>query len=311
MAKFEFKKEFVNRYKKLLGNEVDLFLNKSLEPLPKTIRVNTNKISVSKLVKKLKNKGWKVKKLVFYDQGLKVLECDTSLGNTVEHFLGYYYVQEAASMLPPLIMDLKPKQLVWDSCASPGSKSTQISQMLNNTGVVVASDVNRNRVNILAANCQRLGCENVSIFQRDAAKVKWRTSFDRVLVDAPCTATGAIRKNLNITQQWNPKSSNNLCKLQYRILRNAFQHVKQGGLLVYSTCTLEPLENEWVINKLLTEFENACLEKVCIKGFKLRPGLIEWDGEKFNEELVLTARVYPQDNDTEGFYLARIRKIEA
>ncbi len=305
----KFKQKFVERYERLLGDELQVFLETSLKPLTHSIRINTLKITVQKLIERLEEKGWKFRKVPWCDYGFWVVEPRYELGNTLEHQLGYFYVQEAASMIPPLALKPKPHEFVLDLCASPGSKTTQIAQMMNNKGIIVANDVG-GRTKALVANLQRCGVVNTVVTNMDgrffSQTVKQR--FDKLLVDAPCSGTGAIRKNLDIIKMWNPKMVKGLSRLQKSLILSGFDCLKEGGVLVYSTCTLEPEENEEVVNYLLNKRENARIVKIRIKNLKYRKGLVEWNEKKFNEEVKECIRIYPQDNDTEGFFIAKIRK---
>ena len=127
-------------------------------------------------------------------------------------------------------------------------------------------------------------------------------------VDAPCSATGAIRRNMEIVRMWNPNMIRGLSKLQKALIVSGFDCLKSGGTLVYSTCTLEPEENEEVVDHLLKVRDNAELEKIKVDNLKSRKGLTEWNGKKFENTLKRTIRIYPQDNDTEGFFVAKVVK---
>ncbi len=307
MKKPEFKKKFVERYTDLLGEEVNDFLEKSLEFLPRTIRVNTNKIEVKELRERLEAKGWNVKPVKFYDKGF-IIKNDEALGNTYEHFLGYYYVQEAASMIPPIILNPSENDSVLDSCAAPGSKTTQLSMEMNNSGLVVSNEVKLPRLAILASNVQRMGCKNVIITKGSGTGMHaGGIKYDKILVDAPCSATGAIRKNLKIITQWNENVPLRICSLQKKILYSSLQALKKGGELVYSTCNLEPEENENVVNHAIEKYGVKVLP-VKLKGLKTRPGITSWKKEDFDKSIKNCARIYPQDNNTEGFFVARMTK---
>jgi NOL1/NOP2/sun family putative RNA methylase len=304
----EYKEEFRKKYSKLLGDDLEEFLEWSLKPLQKTVRVNTNKTTKKELVERLEKKGWETRDLPYYENGLVISEKDAALGNTVEHFLGYYYVQEGASMLPPVLLNATRKDLVLDACASPGSKTTQLSMMMENKGLIVANDVNIARVKILCTNLQRTGCQNVVVTRGSATSAhSWNQKFDKILVDAPCSATGAIRKNYEIIRQWNPNFGVKICVLQKKILYSCLQALREGGELVYSTCTLEPEENENVVNHAIMKYNVKVLPSK-IKGLKARRGITHWKGEEYDSSIKKCVRIYPQDNDSEGFFIARLKK---
>lgn len=304
-----FKEEFVKRAGLLLGKEADDYLNKLSEPLKQAIRVNTIKTKVNELKSRLEKKGWALEPVSFCSNGFWVNEREQSLGNTIEHFLGYYYVQEPASMIPPLVLEPKPEEIVLDCCASPGSKTTQIGAMMNNQGLLIANDVRIDRIKILKINMQRMGVICGVITRRSGQSFKiMKNFFDKVLIDAPCSAEGAIRKNLFIAKQWSVNIIKKLSKDQKELISAGFEALAPGGVLVYSTCTLSPEENEGVINHLINNYPKAKVENFKLKGLKTRPGITEWLKEKYDDSIKNTARVYPMDNDTEGFFVAKVKK---
>lgn len=301
----EFKPKFEERYKELLGLDYDNFRIYSLAWLRKCIRVNTLKISVSDLIKRLE-KDWKLEPVPWCKEGFWIEGERTDIGNLIEHSLGYIYVQEAASMIPPVVLDPKPGEIVLDMCSAPGSKASQIAQYMENKGVLVANDVSGKRLAPLGINLQRCGVLNCIITLMQG----WRFSgfeFDKILVDAPCSGTGTIRKSLRTIKDWNPNSIRAMASQQKRLIETAFNNLKVGGIMVYSTCTLEPEENEAIISWLLNKFENAKLENIQLDIKRSSP-VLEFDGEKYNPEINKCLRIYPQDNDSEGFFVAKIRK---
>ena len=303
----QFKEKFLERMRKLLGDELEVFLEICEKYLPTTIRVNTLKIRKEDLVERLSQK-YKIKELEWYEDGL-IIEDGFSLGNTIEHALGYFYVQEAASMIPPLVLKPRKNDFVLDLCAAPGSKTTQIAQLMENTGLIIANDIRIDRIKALTTNLQRCGVSNCVVTMMNGNAFRnVNLEFDKVLVDAPCSAEGAIRKNYNVLRMWNLRMIKGLSRLQKKLVETGFMRLKEGGRLVYSTCTLAPEENEEVVDFLLRKYENAKVEKVSLKGLRLRKGIEEWEGKKFSNEVRRCVRIYPQDNDTEGFFIASIVK---
>jgi len=303
----QFKEKFLERMRKLLGDELEVFLEICEKYLPTTIRVNTLKIRKEDLVERLSQK-YKIKELEWYEDGL-IIEDGFSLGNTIEHALGYFYVQEAASMIPPLVLKPRKNDFVLDLCAAPGSKTTQIAQLMENTGLIIANDIRIDRIKALTTNLQRCGVSNCVVTMMNGNAFRnVNLEFDKVLVDAPCSAEGAIRKNYNVLRMWNLRMIKGLSRLQKKLVETGFMRLKEGGRLVYSTCTLAPEENEEVVDFLLRKYENAEVEKVSLKGLRLRKGIEEWEGKKFSNEVRRCVRIYPQDNDTEGFFIASIVK---
>jgi tRNA (cytosine49-C5)-methyltransferase len=302
----EFKKDFIKRYSEL--TEIDTFKKISLKPLPRVIRVNTLKSSVEDIKKRL-GKDWNLKKLNFTDNAFEIEHKKKErrdVGNLKEHFLGYFYLQEAASLLPPLVLKPKENEIVLDVAASPGSKTTQMAAMMKNKGLIIANELKYQRLKPLSINLQRCGVVNtvLNVYQGQHLK----GNYDKILLDAPCSGTGAIRKSLKTLQIYNIKMIKKLSYTQRDLLFNSFKILNKKGTLVYSTCSLEPEENEKVVNSLLEKHDDAYLEKIEVKNLKTSSVVKSFEGEVFSEEISKCLRIWPQDNNSEGFFVAKIRK---
>src|SRR3989344_2232209 len=305
--KYVFKEPFVKQYSAL--TDWHEFKKFTLSFLRKSIRVNTLKISVKDCIKRLE-KDWILEPVPWCKEGFYIEHKNGRLdvGNTIEHTLGYYYVQEAASMLPPLALNPQPGELVLDVAAAPGSNTSQMAQMMENQGLIVANDVKGDRLASLGINLQRTGVSNTVITLMDGLYfAKSGMLFDKILLDAPCSGTGTIRKSPKTIMMWNPESIKRLVRLQQKLITMAWSILKPGGTLVYSTCSTEPVEDEGVIDFLLREKSNARLENIDLPLKKGNP-VLEWDGKKYNPQVSKTLRLWPQDNDTEGFFVAKITK---
>ncbi len=302
--------KFFERHKKILGEDFENFL-KSLTMIPNdTIRVNTIKIDKKSLKERLEEKGWVLKEVPFYDLAFEVLEKDRPIGATLEYSLGYYYPQEKASLIPPIALDPRPGEIVLDLAAAPGSKTTQISMMMKNEGLIIANDVDFERTKILISNIQRIGCLNVVVTRMDGRRFKnYENVFDKVLVDVPCTGTGTIVWGEGPVKSWSPRLSYKFSRLQLKLLEAGFHSLRENGILVYSTCSLEPEEDELVIQRFLERNENARLEKIKIEGLRYMPGITEWEGKELFEDIKNTIRIYPHFNNSEGFFIAKIKKV--
>ncbi|MEM4282690.1 MAG: RsmB/NOP family class I SAM-dependent RNA methyltransferase [Candidatus Woesearchaeota archaeon] len=316
--KILFKEKFIQRYSRLTNWE--LFKKYSLSFLRKSIRVNTIKSSVEELKQRL-SKEWLLEPIPWCKEGFWIEHSGGRLdiGNTIEHSLGYIYVQEAASMIPPVVLNPKAGESVLDMCAAPGSKASQIAQLMENSGALVANDITGERLAALGMNLQRMGIVNAVITQirgerfaklssaLGLKKEKRLLEFDKVLVDAPCSGTGTIRKSLKTVQMWNPDMVKRLSGLQKALIASAFSILKSGGILVYSTCSLEPEENEEVVDWLIKKFPDAKLIPFELE-IKRSPAVLEFDGKIYSQEVKKCLRIWPQDNDTEGFFVAKILK---
>ena len=250
------------------------------------------------------------------------------------HETGRLTRQEAVSMLPVLALDPKPGEYILDLCASPGSKTSQIAEHLNDSGVVVANEIVRGRVNLLVSNMQRHRSRSNIIVNHDARHFPKVPEFgyDRILVDAPCTGTGTTRKNPHVWSRWKPSGGRSMQKLQIDILSRATKLVKSGGRVVYSTCSLDPIENEAVVAEVLRNAPSLKLISAhdMIPKLPASEGLTQWpvlsdecsivqnEQEEDNflspsekeiiDALPLCMRVWNDESTAGGFFLAVIEK---
>ncbi len=298
----EFKEKFIERYSKL--TDIEKFKEFSLKPLRKSIRVNTLKTSVNEMRKRLER--WNLKPIPWCKEGF-FIDTKEVVGNTLEHSLGYFYVQGAISMLPPTILNPK-EELVLDMCAAPGSKTTQMAAIMKNEGTIIANDHDYKRLKSLRINLERCGVYNTIVTYMSG---RWfeGLKFDKILLDAPCSGTGTIRKSYKTIKMWNPNFLKKMASIQKQLIKTAFDSLKEGGAMTYSTCSLEPEENEGVISFLLEKYDNAKIVPMKVEGLKDAKGIETFEGEEYISGVAKTIRIWPQDNDTEGFYIAKIEKV--
>lgn len=216
-------------------------------------------------------------------------------------------------MMSVLALDPKPGEFVLDVAASPGSKTTQIAARMENQGTLIANDIKLDRVAILSANMERCGVTNSVITRMDGVGLCHRFAdqgwkFDKILLDAPCSGEGTLRSSPKTFVMWNEKMVYKLSRMQMKLLANALKCLKKDGILVYSTCTHAPEENERVINFALKHFPVE-VEHVTLP-LKCRPGVKSWKDESYDDSVSNVCRLYPQDNDSEGFFVARLRLKE-
>ncbi|MFH1506658.1 MAG: RsmB/NOP family class I SAM-dependent RNA methyltransferase [archaeon] len=292
--------ELLERYKEL-GEDFD---PEDIE-IKRSLRANTLKIDEKAIVKRLNKENIYLIKVPFLDYGY-YYDSEFSLGATPEYLQGYYYLQEAASQLPVQVLQPKPGDLILDMAASPGSKTTQIAQYMKNKGKIVALDNDTRRLASLRNNLERCGVINCVLYKKDARfATDFKMEFDKILLDAPCSGNFAIEKEFFDKRKLADIKDN--AKVQREMLKAAIKVLKKGGILVYSTCSLEPEENEMNINWLLGKFDNLSLEET---GLKLGDeGLVEVFGEKLNPDIKKCRRFWPHKTDTEGFFIAKIRKL--
>ncbi len=314
--KYEPKPLFLERIKLLLIEEKDFqgYL-KTLETQPRvSIRCNTLKISVKELKARLEKKAWQISQpfkdypeIFIIDSRLLPGE----LGKTIEHQLGYYYVQEITSMMPVLALNPKPNERVLDLCSSPGSKTTQIASIMQNTGTIIANDRDMGRIQILASNLERCGVANTIITKKDGAHLtelmeKQKFQFDKILIDAPCSGEGTFRSSPKGMQFWSINTVRKLSTLQKQLIKSAHNLLADQGVLVYSTCTHSPEENEQIVSYAVEELKMK-VESINLP-LKCRPGIKQWQSQEFNKQVENCCRIYPQDNDSEGFFIAKLIK---
>lgn len=249
------------------------------EKAPFTIRVNSFKTNRDDLIKNLSQIGFEIEETT-YDKALNVLNPNGIIDT--EYFEnGHFYVQDLGSILVSSFLNPRKDSRVLDLCAAPGGKTTHLSELMDNTGEIVACDKSKGKINLIKENAQRLGCKNISPMINDARVLNddFVNKFDYVLVDAPCSGTGLYRKKPDI--KWNKGIDDlkELGKIQLEILNNAKEYVKDQGLLLYSTCSLSKIENEDVIENFLSENINFKIKKLRDKEvLKLFPSVDGSDG---------------------------------
>jgi tRNA (cytosine40_48-C5)-methyltransferase len=298
---FGYEEWSIGRFMKYVPN-ANKFLE-TMEGRPKQyIRTNTIKISSADLKKKLTSKGFQLGPTVIQDV-FAVEQSSLPIGATVEYLLGYYYIQDLSSCIAVEALDVHQNQIILDMASAPGGKTTYIAQKMKNTGCIVALDINSARINSLISNIARCGVMNCCMYRMDSRQIsELNIRFDRVLLDAPCSCEGVIirdktRKTSHTTQDIEYCVSN-----QVQLIEAAVKVVRPGGLLVYSTCSFAPEENENIVNSLLGRFD-----------IKIEPikhgteGLTSFGDFRFHDDLKNTKRLYPHIHNTLGFYIAKVR----
>ena len=316
----EMKPLFKERMQKLIGGEWDEYEKILKVPIVRSIRCNTLKISPNDLKKKLEEKKWTISQPWKEYPEVMIVTSELlpgELGRALEHLLGYYYIQELASMLPIISLQPKEHENFLDLCASPGSKTTQAAAKMKNTGNIIANEVSLGRLVILAGNLERCSVTNTIITKRDgvafcskAKKYLPEIEFDKILVDAPCSGEGTLRSTPKTYETWSINTVRALSGLQRQLFREAFKLLKVDGEMIYSTCTHAPEENEAVVSEMLDLFGDSIEILPTNLPLKAREGLTVWEGKEFNPRVKLCSRIYPQDNNTEGFFVSKFKKIK-
>ncbi len=280
------------------------------------LRVNTNKINKQTMAEKLKAAG-----IIFTDSELikdafvvKSLN-ELSLMTVPGFAQGEVIVQDESSMLVGILSDAEDGQTVVDVCSAPGGKATHVAQRMHNTGVVMARDLHEHKLGLITENAQKLGLTNIEVKAYNALTFDKSIEHqaDLVLVDAPCSGLGIIRRKPDIKYNKSPEELDDLVELQRKILETSSEYVKDGGVLMYSTCTLNRDENEGVVEWFLEHHSKFKLDTdEMTGGIKL---------SKASEELLTTSgnelvrasemvTLYPNVHGTDGFFIAKMIKVE-
>ena len=294
----------MDRYKEIIP-AWERFWETLHRPLSPVIRTNTLRISPLELQKRLEAKGFRLEPLPWDETAFKV-EGEIPIGNTVEHWLGYYYVQEATQAFPVRALAPRPGERVIDLCAAPGGKTTQIAQLMENKGLLVANDPAPKRLRALLANLYRLGVLCAVVTGLRGEEFPKGIHFDRVLVDAPCSAEGTARRHPRLRRGAPLGIIRRMAGLQKRLLSHALKLVRPGGIVVYSTCTIAPEENEAVVRSVLDQGLAELLPWE--PPVPYAPGLTSFSGEEYGPELKKAVRFYPHHFDSEGGFVAVLRR---
>jgi len=301
-SKYGYDEWLVSRFLEYVP-QVREFLSKMETTPTQYIRVNTLKISKADLLSRLLSKGFELKSTVM-PEVLAVKKAPLPAGATSEYLLGHYYIQDLSSCMAVDALDIAPGQFVLDVAAAPGGKTTFMAQKMNNSGAIIALEPNGRRARSMSFNLARCGVYNTCIFKSDGLYAgKFEMKFDRVLLDAPCSCEGVIAKDPTRKSSHTPEDVDYCSKIQESLIEAAASYVKPDGIMVYSTCSFAPEENEMVVDRLLRKFGNITLEPVDHGSSGLtRFGDLEFDGQ-----LKYAHRLYPHLDDTTGFFIARLR----
>ncbi|MHC4829536.1 MAG: hypothetical protein ACYTFT_04155 [Planctomycetota bacterium] len=310
-----------DRYREFVP-DFDGFLEALTRPLPTHLRINPARVDPAALVAGLRGAGVEVLPLPapLGPLGVQVRGFERP-GASLEWFLGMFHMQGATSMIPPLVLEVQPGDRVLDLCAAPGSKTTQLSALTGPTGCVIANEPFRDRSAILKTHLERMGCTNTCVTLLTGERFPSGMAFDRVLIDAPCSGEGTLRTDPRedlpglearylADRGERARDLERLYRLQRTLLRRGANLLVPGGVLVYSTCTYDPMENERCLFEVLSTRPDLELIPVG-EAFGGEPGLTSIDGEMLSEDLALTRRFYPhRAHGSFGFFCAKIRRLQ-
>ena len=284
--------------------DFDLFQESLRKPFQAHLRINRLRIEPEPLLQLLKRRGVRFEKSVETDDSLYMAPGLESPGNLPEYFSGYIHPQALTSCLASAALAPEGGCYIIDMCASPGGKTAHMAQLTGNTGVIVANELYPSRHVGLGHTLSRLGVLNTVVSAYQAQQFPMKQRFDFVLADVPCSGEGMFRKTGESVFYREKKSKKKLPDLQKKIILRGFDLLKDNGVMLYSTCTFNPEENESVVNYLL---ENRDARLLSINtGVSHEPGICEWRQEQYDRQLNRSARFYPHRLDSVGFFMARI-----
>lgn len=302
--KYDFPSWMISRYSKFIP-DLELFLDHINNQDPSLyIRTNTIKITPDALCDRLSLKGFRLEKTKLNEVFL-IKFSPYSITSTSEYLLGYYFVQDLSSCLSVNELEICEGLSVLDMASSPGGKTTFIAQKMNNSGSILALEPNKLRLKRLFYNLERCGVINTCIWNIEGSDIlNYNIKFDRVLLDAPCSCDGIIQKDINRKKTYTQKSIEYCSSTQNILINTAIKVTRPGGLILYSTCSLAPEENEIIIDDILSRYP-INLENITY-GID---GLTEFEGINLHKSLNRAKRLYPHIHKTNGFFMAKLRKI--
>ncbi len=293
-------KAYEERMKTLLGEEFDSYIA-SLDDTPvRAFRVNTDKITVSDFEK---INPFSVEKIPYSDTGYYFSH--DKIGNHPFHHAGMIYVQEPGAMAPAECVDIDPHWVILDMCAAPGGKSTQLKNKLGEKGILVSNEIIPSRCKILTGNIERLGLERVVTTCLDTKKLAnlYPHTFDMIMVDAPCSGEGMFRKEDIAIDEWSEENVRRCTERQAEILENATVCLKDGGYIIYATCTFSPEENEKTVDAFLQSHSDFELVKPKQAVIDATSDGIAFEGCQ-TENISYARRFYPHKSKGEGQFMA-------
>ena len=296
--------------------EIQALMDELEQPLYPSFRVNPQKVDQPDMpIKWAKHYQWQLKPVPFCETGFWVTDAPSPLSKTIEHSLGHYYIQDAASMLPVELFDfskLEEHPLILDMAASPGGKTTHLVSRTNDQALIIANDSSRERLTALRIVLQNWSSSHVGVtnYPGEYFGSWFPETFDAILLDAPCSMQGLRESDAHAIKPITQKEINNLARRQSKLLESALHALKMGGQVVYSTCTLTVEENEMVLDEILNHFHQQIqidpIEEVLKKP---TPALEKYNQFAFNSQIANAARIWPFRFGTAGFFAARMTKV--
>ncbi|MSS15422.1 RsmB/NOP family class I SAM-dependent RNA methyltransferase [Porcincola intestinalis] len=317
---------YLDDMKKILGSEYEAFLDSYSRPCRKALRINTLKLGVRDAAAFAeefgRETGFHLTPVPWTQNGFYFEEEDQPSRHSF-YSAGLYYLQEASAMAPAQILPVSPGETVLDLCAAPGGKATELGARLQGQGFLVANEISAPRARVLMKNLELFGIPNACVTNTEPARLLERCPafFDRILVDAPCSGEGMFRKDTAVVQAWYPEKVLECARVQREIITCAADMLRPGGMMLYSTCTFAPQENELTILHLLKERPEMELMEIPYDAFRryfseglsleqlVRLGVLEAGTVgALDVDLTKTCRLWPHKIEGEGHFCALLRK---
>ncbi|HEY60410.1 MAG TPA: NOL1/NOP2/sun family putative RNA methylase [Anaerolineae bacterium] len=308
----------LERYRTFLSRDEFTQLTTFLiKPIIPSVRINLLKQDPKEFIGSLKMRyRWEVQPVPFCSSGFWVKSPPEEISATIEHRMGFYYIQEAVSMLPVELFDFakNPKPLILDMAASPGGKTTHLADKIGDQGLIIANDASRSRIQALRVILENWGVMNAAITCQNGSYFgeQYPDSFDYVLLDAPCSMENLRNSASHSMRAITSSERRQLANRQLNLLRSAIRTVKPSGQVIYATCTLSPEEDEAVVSAVLDEMQDIItLDDVSTKLPTPAPAL-RWDGSRrYPDDMEKALRLWPHIFGTSGFFSARFTKIQS
>jgi NOL1/NOP2/sun family putative RNA methylase len=297
----------LERYRSIMP-DWDGFIEAAGRSEPTVFRVRTGRIAEADLLSRLRAQGFRTRALEGLPSFHQVEEGPRPISMTSEHWLGLIYVQQASTGVAAPIIDPRPGERVLDMCAAPGGKTTHMAELMRDSGCLVASEISESRIRGLLGNVYRLGHPNILVVSGDGRDLPEGPLFDRVLLDAPCSGEGTLRRRGGQPPNQSPSFIGYVTGVQRALLEKAVRLTRPGGTILYVTCTFAPEENEAVVSEALGRLPIE-LEPISVP-FAHAKGLTSFEGETYDTRMSGAVRIYPQHLDSGGLFLAKLHKLD-
>lgn len=297
----------LERYRSIISDWPD-FLASVTRIEPTFFRIRTGRVSEELVLERLGAKGFQIRPLPGMPAFHRIENAPVPISMTAEHWLGWIYVQQASTGVAAPALGPQPRERVLDLCSAPGGKTTHMADLMKDSGCIVASEISESRIRGLLGNVYRLAHPNILVVAADGREFPEGPQFDRVLVDAPCSGEGTLRRRGGRVPNQSRSFLAHVTRLQRLLLEKAVRVTRPGGIILYATCTFSPEENEAVVSDALERLPIE-LEPLSLS-VTHAAGLSSFEGLRFDPRLEGAARIYPQHLDSGGLFLAKLRKLD-